>query len=234
METLYEQIMNKKLANNSLENEAVDLMDLLYTGITEYLMNLIAERDTILKEMELYADKHDFPIIGPLVGQFLMQYAKLVYAKRILELGSGYGYSAMWFAKATSSETTIICTDNSEHNKRLANEFFTKAHIDHRIIYHVGNALDILNSLEGEFDIILNDIDKDGYPQAFNAALPKLRTGGLMITDNTLWSARVLENPPKGKSTKGVQEYNKLAFNDPRVLSMLIPIRDGVTVSLKL
>ena len=209
-------------------------MDLLYNGITEYLLSLITERDNILKEMESYADKHGFPIIGPLVGQFLMQNAKLVNAKRIIELGSGYGYSAMWFAKATSNDTKIICTDKSESNKKLASEYFKKAQIDNRIIFYVGNALDSLNKLDGEFDIILNDIDKESYPEAYKTAIPKLRKGGVMITDNTLWSARVLENSPKSKSTIGVQEYNKLAFSDPAVLTMLIPIRDGVTVSLKL
>ncbi|MFX1538345.1 MAG: O-methyltransferase, partial [Promethearchaeota archaeon] len=92
----------------------------------------------------------------------------------------------------------------------------------------------VIDQLQGKFDIIFNDVDKEQYPQAFNKTVPRLRKGGLLITDNTLWYGRVLETNPERESTKGVKEYNRLAFSDSRVLSTIIPVRDGITVSLKL
>ncbi|MHA2298662.1 MAG: O-methyltransferase [Candidatus Hodarchaeales archaeon] len=205
------------------------------TGLTDYMISLLPERDSILSELEEIAKENGFPIVGPHVGQFLMLIARLKNAKRILELGSGFGYSALWFAKGSPENAEIICTDGSEENIKKANESFKRSGVDDRISLHIGSALEILNTLEGDFDIIFNDIDKEDYPVAFKAAVPRLRKGGLLITDNTLWSGRVLEPENKFKDhTKGVVEYNKLAFSDPTVISVILPIRDGLTVSMKL
>lgn len=208
-------------------------MDILIDGLHDYLLDLLGtERESVLMEMEEYAKERDFPIIGPLIGQLLNQYAQLIDAKRILELGSGYGYSAIYFAKAVP-QAEIICTDISEENKNLSISYFKRLAISN-VKYIVGDSLQVIDQLPGEFDIIFNDVDKNQYPQAFHQAVPRLRKGGLLITDNTLWYGRVLESKPKRESTKGVKEYNKLAFSDPRVLSTMIPIRDGVSVSMKL
>ncbi|MHA2225368.1 MAG: O-methyltransferase [Candidatus Hodarchaeales archaeon] len=208
-------------------------MGILMEGLHSYLLDLIKDRDKVLLEMESYAKENDFPIIGPLVGQFLIQYTKLINAKRILELGSGYGYSAIYFSRATSDDAEIICTDTSEENKNMALSYFRRLSIT-KIRFIVGEALEVLPQLKGEFDIIYNDIDKQQYPQAFKQAVPRLRKGGLLITDNSLWYGRVLKSIPERESTKGVQKYNKLAFFDQRVFSTIIPIRDGVCVSIKL
>lgn len=208
-------------------------MDILVDGLHDYMLDLIEEKDPVLVEMELYAKKHDFPIVSPLVGRLLYQYTRLINAKRILELGSGYGYSAIYFAKSASDDTEIICIDASEENKNLAISYFKRLVITN-IKYIVGDALEVINQIQGEFDIIFNDVDKKQYPQAFKQAVPKLRKGGLLITDNALWYARVLELKPERISTKGVKEYNKLAFSDPRVFSTIIPVGDGICVSIKL
>lgn len=207
--------------------------DILIDGLQNYLLDLLGpERDSVLVEMETYAQKQDFPIIGPLVGQVLTQYAQLIDAKRILELGSGFGYSAIFFAKA-APEAEVICTDISEENKNLSISYFKRLDISN-IKFIVGNSLEVINKLQGEFDIIFNDVDKEQYPEAFKLAVPRLRKGGILITDNSLWYGWVLESTPQRESTKGVKEYNQLAFSDPRVLSTMIPIRDGLCVSIKL
>ncbi|MFX0125589.1 MAG: O-methyltransferase, partial [Candidatus Hodarchaeota archaeon] len=194
-------------------------MEILMDGLHDYLLDLLGnKRDSVLLEMENYANKHDFPIVGPLVGQLLSHYAQLIEAKRILELGSGYGYSAIFFARATSDDTEIICTDTSEENKNLAISYFNRLAISN-IKFIVGDALKVIDQLQGEFDIIFNDVDKQEYPQAFKLAVPRLRKGGLLITDNALWYGQVLESKPKRESTKGVKEYNTLAFSDSRVFS---------------
>lgn len=207
-------------------------MGILMNGLQDYLFDLLKDRDKVLLEMEAYAEENDFPIIGPLVGRLLSQYTQLIEAKRILELGSGYGYSAVFFSKGASEDAEIICTDTSEENKNKAISYFTRLSIAN-IRFIVGNALEVINQLQGEFDIIFNDVDKQQYPQAFNKAVPRLRKGGLLITDNALWYGRVIELKTERESTKGVVEYNKLAFSDPRVFSTIIPLGDGICVSVK-
>ena len=202
--------------------------------ITDYLMDLIPERDDILRDMEERAEEYGFPIVGPLVGQFLKQYTILVKPKQIMELGSGYGYSAIWFAHASDDDCKIYCTDGDLRNKKLAMNYFAKAGISHKISFLVGDAVSQMNSIEGEFDIIYNDIDKHGYPEAFKASIPRLRKGGVLITDNTLWRGWVTHKESADRDIEGVKEYARLAFSDPRVFSMVIPIRDGVTVTIKL
>ncbi len=208
-------------------------MGILMDGLHSYLLDLIKDRKQVLLEMESYAKEHDFPIIGPLVGQLLSQYSNLINAKRILELGSGYGYSAIYFSKATSDDAEIICTDTSEENRNIALSYFKRLSII-KIRFIVGDSLEVIDQLKGEFDIIYNDIDKQHYPQAFKQSVPRLRKGGLLITDNALWYGRVLKSNPERESTKGVQKYNQLAFSDQRIFSTIIPIRDGVCVSIKL
>lgn len=209
-------------------------MDIINPDIERYIESLISERDLIFKEMEAYAARISFPIVGPQVGQILMSYSKLLNAKRILELGSGFGYSALWINKGMSKGGEIICTEFSHENELLAREYFENTIIETKIIYNIGNALEILEGIKGEFDIIFNDIDKEKYPEAFLASIPRLRKGGVLITDNTLRYGSVIKEGYIGEATKGVIEYNKLAFSDNRIISILLPVRDGLTISIKL
>ncbi|MHA2029661.1 MAG: O-methyltransferase, partial [Candidatus Kariarchaeaceae archaeon] len=208
----------------------MERIPILNQVITDYLMELIPERDEILQDMEKRAAEYGFPIVGPLVGQFLTQYTILIKPKRSMELGSGYGYSAIWFARASDDDCEIFCSDGDENNKNLAEKYFADSGFDNKIKFLVGDAVTKMNDLEGEFDIIYNDIDKHGYPEAFKASIPKLRKGGVLITDNTLWRGWVTHKESADNDIEGVKEYARLAFSDPRVLSMVIPIRDGVTV----
>ena len=208
-------------------------MEIINSEIDNYLRSLAPQRDPVLAEMERIGLEKRFPIIGPLVGRLLCQMALLTQARNIFELGSGYGYSAVWFSKGIQPKGRIICTDGSTENASQAARFFAKAGIADAVDYRVGDALSLLEAEPGPFDIILNDIDKHGYPEAFRRAVPKLRRGGLLITDNTLWYGRVVtgETDP---DTLGILEFNRLAYQSPEVLTTLIPLRDGVAVSLKL
>ncbi|MHA2272812.1 MAG: O-methyltransferase [Candidatus Hodarchaeales archaeon] len=208
--------------------------DVLLPGLESYLEGLLPKRDPVLADMEIYAEKNRFPIVGPLVGQFLMQYARFIRPKRILELGSGFGYSALWFAKGAPEDVEIICTDFSTDNVERANSYFERAKVGGKIRFLVGDGLELLEKLEGEFDIIFNDVEKEDYPKVFKTAIPRLRKGGALMTDNALWHGRVIETSSVDPATSGAREYNRLAFNDPRVLSTIVPIRDGLAVSVKL
>lgn len=198
------------------------------------MKNLLENRPVIFKELEEYAKEIDFPIIEPLVGKLLNQYAHILKARRILELGSGFGYSAIWFSEGLDEQTEIICTDFKEENKQLAEEYFKRAEIKTRIDFRLGDALQILDEIEEKLDIIFIDVEKEDYPEAFRKSVPKLKKGGILITDNTLWSGKVANKREKDYQTEGAREYNRLAFSDKRVISMIIPLRDGITISLRI
>ena len=225
----------------------MERLDVLHPSINEYLLEVIPERDEVLTEMEAHARENRFPIVGPLVGRVLHQLVLLTNPTRIFEMGSGFGYSAYWMAKALRQpEAGIICTDGSQENADRAAGYLTRGGIADRIDYRVGNALEIIDETEGDFDIIYNDIDKDGYPDAFRKAIPRLRSGGLFITDNMLWLGRVVtydtdadvqgldeEEQWTHKTTVGVKELTRLLYSSPDVFTTIIPLRDGVSVAIK-
>lgn len=200
--------------------------------IEKYIEDLSIIEDEIILEMQTYADDSDVPIVGPLVGRFLYQLALISDAKKIFELGSGFGYSAFWFARALGSGGKIICTDYSKDHKLKAEGFFKKSGIDNKMQFITGNSLDILNEVKDSFDIIFNDVDKDFYPSVIDLVYEKLNPRGLLITDNVLWHGRVIEED-KLPSTKGVKDYNKSISSDDRFFTTLVPLRDGLSISYK-
>jgi caffeoyl-CoA O-methyltransferase len=208
-------------------------MDIVHGNIVEYLLNVTPERDVILEEMERYALERGFPIVGPLVGRMLYFFSRSMNAKSILELGSGYGYSACWFAKAIGKEGEITCTEGNPENVERAREYFRRGKIATKVNFLVGDALKLVDSLEGPFDIIFNDLDKHQYPKAFRKAVPRLRKGGLLISDNVLWSGKILDKKPDA-DTAGILTYNRLIHSSKELFSTIIPLRDGLAISLKL
>lgn len=224
-----------------MEIEFVDRQDPVYQpdfsivhpDIEQYLTNITPERDAVLVEMETHAKESNFPIVGPLVGRLLFLLTSSINAKRILELGSGFGYSAYWFAKATSDDARIICTDTNEENVRRAKKWLKRGKVDTKMDFRIGNALEILEETTGEFDIIFNDIEKHDYPKALTLSIPKLRKGGLFIADNVLWGGRILDDKPD-EATAGVLTLNRMLHSRPEIFTTIIPLRDGVSVSIKL
>jgi caffeoyl-CoA O-methyltransferase len=207
-------------------------MNITTPEVDAYLLRITPSRHEVLREMETLARMNNFPIVGPLVGRVLFLYGRLLQARRVLELGSGYGYSAFWWALATPPDAEIFCTEGSMENIRAAEQFLSRANLWHKVVYYHGDALANMDQIQGEFDIIFMDIDKHQYPQAFLKAFPRLRKGGLYITDNVLWSGRVVEEDPD-VSTHAIQQYNELIYNTPGAFSAILPIRDGVSVTLK-
>jgi caffeoyl-CoA O-methyltransferase len=208
-------------------------MDILNPKLEQYIFDLMPEQNEVLEEMYKYGIGRDFPLIGPLCGQFLRQMAMVSRAKRIFEMGSGFGYSAVWFSMGIPEEGQIICTDGDPANKDRAVSYFKRLGIDHKIEFHVGMAQDILKQYEGPFDIIFNDVDKEQYPETLDIVIPRLKKGGLFITDNTLWDGKVIE---LGGDiyTIGVKEFNKLSFGRKDLVTMIVPLRDGLSVSVKM
>jgi len=203
--------------------------------VEDYLYNLLPERDAVVREMEAYADENRIPIIGPAVARMLALLVQVSGAKRIFEMGSAIGYSTIWLARAAGTKAKVLYTDGDPEKARRAKEYFRRAGVAKRIEIKVGDAMALLKKAPGTFDLIFNDVDKHQYPAALRTALPKLRRGGLLITDNTLWSGKAARPAaPEDHDTLGVQEFNRLVYESKELYPVLIPLRDGVTVCRKL
>jgi caffeoyl-CoA O-methyltransferase len=214
-------------------------MDIVNPQVEEYMRGLLARHDEpVLLEMEAEAEANSFPIIGRLVGATVEILARSIGAKRVFELGSGYGYSAYWFSRAVGGAGEVHCTDDDPANEPKATDCLTRAGLAGPIRWHVGDAVTVLSATEGEFDVVYNDIDKEGYPDAWRAASERVRVGGLYICDNVLWYGRVtgagVESDWDRKTTDAILEHNAAIAADARYLSTIVPTRDGVTVALRI
>jgi caffeoyl-CoA O-methyltransferase len=200
--------------------------------LDQYLLNVLPERGVMLSRMEEYGLKKGFPFVGPLAGNLLEMLALSIRAKRILDLGSGFGFSAMHFALATPDDAEIICVDDDEENRAAALKFFEEAGVLHKIIFRDGDAIDLLKNVDGEFDLIYCDIYKEQYPEAFKYGWPRVRVGGYFVADNLLWHGRVMTEDNQS-STQAIRELTRLIYSTPNAKSVIVPFRDGLSVSLK-
>jgi caffeoyl-CoA O-methyltransferase len=213
-------------------------MDIVNPKIEEYLRGLLGrDDDDVLREMESLADERDFPIVGRLVGVTLELLARAIGARRVLEMGSGYGYSAYWFSRAVGPGGEVHMTEGDPVNQEKALDYLERAGLADRVQSHVGNALEIIDELSGEFDIVFCDIDKGDYPTAWGKARERIRVGGLYLCDNVLWSGRVAEETPEDDVRPGwtaaIKDHNEAIVADPRYVQTVVPTRDGVMVAIR-
>jgi len=205
---------------------------ILNPDVEKYLDGCLPKRDPILAEMESYARKHRVPIIGPACGRLLYQLTQISGAKRIFEMGSAIGYTALWFARAAGPAAEIFFTDSDPANIQRAKNYLGRASLADRVRFLLGDALDSFDSVAGEFDVILIDIFKHQYPAALEKAIPRLRRGGLLIADNVLWSGNVARRA-KDKDTRAIQRFNRAIYSSPDLFPVIVPLRDGVAVCRK-
>lgn len=214
-------------------------MDIVDPRIEEYMRGLLSRYDEpALLEMEAEGERSGFPIIGRLVGVTLEVLARSMGARRVFELGSGYGYSAYWFSRAVGPAGEVHCTDGDPENEKRALDHLGRAGLDGPIRWHVGEAVATLEATEGEFDVVYDDIDKEGYPDAWRAARDRIRVGGLYLCDNVLWYGRVTGaqevDERHRETTAAILEHNSLIAEDERYASVIIPTRDGVMAALRI
>lgn len=215
-------------------------MDIVAPAVDAYLKGLAeVDDEAVLVEMEELAERNGFPIIGRLCGQLLELLARSIGAQRIFEMGSGYGYSAYWFSRATGPSGEIHLTDTDADNKRQALDFLARAELDEPVDFHVASAFDAFDETPGEFDIVYCDIDKDGYPEAWKRAKDRIRVGGMFICDNMLWFGRVTGDPSAPEDvregwTEAIDATNRAITADPNYRSIIVPLRDGVIVALRI
>jgi caffeoyl-CoA O-methyltransferase len=213
------------------------ILDPVNPAIERYMRGLLGNTDhPVLADMETLAQEKNFPIIGRLVGAFIESMTKMINAERVFEFGSGYGYSAYWFAKAVGPKGRVICSDADSLNRQKAEQYLSAAGLWERIDFQVGIAQDIFAQTEGLFDICYNDVDKGDYPAIWLMAKDRIRPGGLYIADNVLWHGRVAVESYTDIFpgwTEAILEHNELIFNDPEFDAFINPTRDGVIVARK-
>lgn len=194
---------------------------------------MAAPRDRLLEKMEEYADTNNVPIIGPLVGRLLYNLARTSQSKKALEIGTAIGYSGIWLARGIAPQKGALTTiDLNPERVKIARKNLAEAGVDRSVKVLEGNALEILPTLKDEYDLIFLDSDKDVYPDAFKLSIPKLRKGGLFVADNALWGGEVAKGG-KSADTQAMIKFNKLVVGTTGMSTVIVPLRDGVLVSLK-
>lgn len=201
--------------------------------VDDYLYSMLPARDEVLVEMEQYATEHNIPIVGPAVARVLQQLALMINARTVFELGSAIGYSTVWWAQAVGDSGRVIYTDSDSKNVERARGYFARAGVTNRVELQMGDALEVLSEQKQEFDIIFNDVDKEDYPRVLRLVAPRLRKGGLFVTDNVLWSGRVAEKNPTDAHTKAILEFNRKLYDSKEFYTTILPIRDGLAVAWK-
>lgn len=210
-------------------------MNLLPLEVTDYIRKLCDRYEhPILLEMEALAAKESFPIVGRMAGSCLELLARSVRARRVFELGSGFGFSAFWFSRAVGPAGEIFLTDGDPDNMALAQDFLSRAALWDPCRFITGDAVASLAQAEGEFDLIYCDIDKEGYPAAWAHAAERLRIGGMYVADNVLWSGRVADPKNQEPETVAIRAHNEAIFSDERFVPTIIPIRDGLVAATRI
>lgn len=210
-------------------------MDLLPEKLEDYITNHSQKEPKLLQELSRETwQKVLSPrmLSGHFQGRVLSMISKLVNPTNILEIGTFTGYSALCLAEGIKENGTLHTVDKNEELYDLQRKYFEKSSFDHQIVQHVGNATDIIPRLDVKFDLVFIDADKSNYSNYFHLIIDKMNKGGVILSDNVLWSGKVIEKlQPKDIDTPALIEYNKLMNTDPRVETVIFPIRDGLTLS---
>lgn len=216
--------------------------DLLPEATARFLRATTPEPDEVLAEMERYGE--EFPTVGREVGGFLRLVARLADARTIFEFGSGFGYSAYWFAEALPDDGRVILTELDRDELQQAREFLDRGGLTDRAVFEHGNALDIVETYDGPFDVVLIDNEKRDYPDAFEAVAGKVRQGGVVVADNAMTSTvqdfeailAAMEGDDPGDvdaETRGVIEYLRRVREAPDWETSVLPLGEGIAVSVK-
>lgn len=210
-------------------------MNFLPGKIDEYVVDNSQKEPQILQELTKETWQRVLNprmLSGAFQGRILSMISKIINPKDILEIGTYTGYSAICIAEGISNEATIDTIDKNEELEDIQNKYFKKSGFRDQIKQHIGNAVEIIPTLDKKFDLVFIDADKSNYCNYFNLVIGKMKKGGIILSDNVLWSGKVVEKlDKKDTDTKALLEYNRLLNSDPRVETVLLPIRDGLSIS---
>lgn len=211
------------------------MSDLELDRITSYLDTLVPPRPPEMQRMEADAAATDFPIVGPASGHFCYLLARLTRARRVFELGSGFGYSTAWFARAVRENGggIVFHVVWDEELSRRARDHLAALGLADLVEFRVGEAVQTLRETPGPFDLIFNDIDKRGYPASVEVIAEKLRPGGVLIVDNLLYHGTIFDPDDHSPDVEGVREITRRLTTSPSWIASIVPIRDGLLVAEK-
>ncbi|TLZ73262.1 MAG: O-methyltransferase [Methanobacteriota archaeon] len=205
---------------------------IVYDAIDAYIHDLSNRGDAALQAVENQGRDENWPIVGPAEGSLLHVLARAIGARRILELGTAIGYSGTWLARALPPDGELVTVEWNPETAEIARRNLAKTGVAKRVRIEVGSALDIVPRLDGPFDLIFNDIDKQYYVDVLPLCIARLRVGGLLVTDNVLWSGEVVKRR-RSKEAEVIHDYNRRLGADSRMAAVIVPLRDGVSIALK-
>jgi len=207
-------------------------MEIVNKTAEEYIFNHSGVEEEILHKIWRETNLKTFypnMVSGKVQGKFLQMIVQMIQPKRILEIGTFTGYSAVAMAMVMPPDGKLITIDNNEEIETMATGFFKEAGLDEKISMMLGDATEIVTGLSQQFDLVFIDADKEQYTDYYKAVFPKVRAGGFILADNVLWGGKVFEKLTKtDKETKGIQEFNEKVNNDSRVEKVMLSIRDGL------
>jgi len=211
-------------------------LHILHPEVRDYISALPGpDPDPIVAQLQAHAATRDFPLIGRTSGGWLEVLTRMIGGKRVFEFGSGFGYSAYFFAKAVGESGEVIGSEKDAHELDDHRRLFDGHPLADRIRIEQGGAFEVFDRQAGVFDIVLIDINKADYPRALEAAIPRVRPGGLILADNVLWGGKTARPAPADDpSTAALQRFNELLMTDQRIRSEILPCGDGLSVSLRL
>lgn len=210
-------------------------MGLFHPRLMPYLDSLVPPRHPVLEEMEARARRTGFPIVGPAVGQLFYVLTRLLGARRVFEMGSGFGYSTAWFALAVQDNGGGVVHHVvwDAQLSQQAREYLGRMGLLPLVRFHVAEAVAHLRSSHEHFDVVFNDIEKSSYPEALPVIKAHLRRGGLLLADNVLWYGRVLDRRVRDRETEAIRTFTRAVLDDPEFAATLVPLRDGVLVAYR-
>lgn len=212
------------------------MIDLTY-AIEEYLEQHATPMDEVLHE--LYRETHLHAMnprmaSGPVQGRFLQLLCQLMQPKKVLEIGTFTGFATICMARGMGSDGLLTTIEANEEYEGVIRKYLAKAAVADRVRLIIGDAKEVIPTLEGGFDMVFIDADKISYPSYYDLVIEKLNPGGVILADNVLWEGKVLNDGTKERDTKAIQAFNDKVQNDPRVENVLLPLRDGLMMVRKL
>ncbi len=212
------------------------MIDLTY-AIEEYLEQHATPMDEVLHE--LYRETHLHAMnprmaSGPVQGRFLQLLCQLMQPKKVLEIGTFTGFATICMARGMGSDGLLTTIEANEEYEGIIRKYLAKAAVADRVRLIIGDAKEVIPTLEGGFDMVFIDADKISYPSYYDLVIEKLNPGGVILADNVLWEGKVLNVGTKERDTKAIQAFNDKVQNDPRVENVLLPLRDGLMMIRKL
>jgi predicted O-methyltransferase YrrM len=219
-------------------------MRLLTEQTERFVRAMVPDRDDTLREMERHGEEIGFPTVGPAVGGFLRLVARMVEAERVFEFGSGFGYSAYWFAGALPDDGRVVLTEHDSDELDDAREFLERGGYADRAVFEEGDALETVERYDGPFDVVLIDCHKEGYPDAYEAVREKVAQGGVVVADNAMESGiqdfeQITELVEGGDpddvdaQTRGIADYLLAVRDDPEFETVTVPLGEGIAVSYR-